>query len=204
MLLTAPQGPIIRAALKKRAKTIRTATQKPRLPNAPELVSRVNLKKLLRRGYAALNRLKGGEGRLRSGLFLLLRRAAQPNDRVDNDLGLRPLHFDRPFSCLDASFVLAVRHLALDQQVIALLNHFRRFDRSVVNDAVVPLRTVFHSDKVLKAFGVHIFFDDQDVHCAPASRVVPTARVFSRTPTPLPPQRELPLVAAKSESLLAG
>ena len=31
--------------------------------------------------------------------------------------------------------------------------------------------------KVLEAFGPHIFFDDQDVHCAPASKVVPTARV---------------------------
>lgn len=31
--------------------------------------------------------------------------------------------------------------------------------------------------RILKAFGAHIFFDDQDVHCHPASRVVPTARV---------------------------
>lgn len=31
--------------------------------------------------------------------------------------------------------------------------------------------------KVLEAFHPHIFFDDQDVHCGPASAVVPTARV---------------------------
>ncbi|HEU4322239.1 MAG TPA: 5'-nucleotidase [Roseiflexaceae bacterium] len=31
--------------------------------------------------------------------------------------------------------------------------------------------------RVLQAFGAHIFFDDQDIHCHPASRVVPTARV---------------------------
>ncbi len=30
---------------------------------------------------------------------------------------------------------------------------------------------------VLKAFGAHIFFDDQEVHTAPASEVVPSARV---------------------------
>lgn len=31
--------------------------------------------------------------------------------------------------------------------------------------------------EVLEAFGADIFFDDQDVHCAPASNVVPTAIV---------------------------
>lgn len=31
--------------------------------------------------------------------------------------------------------------------------------------------------KVLKAFGAHIFFDDQTVHLTPASKVVPVARV---------------------------
>ena len=33
---------------------------------------------------------------------------------------------------------------------------------------------------VLKAFRPHIFFDDQDVHCLPASEFVPTARVLAR------------------------
>lgn len=32
-------------------------------------------------------------------------------------------------------------------------------------------------DKVLKAFGAHIFFDDQDVHLSKASQVVPSAKV---------------------------
>lgn len=32
---------------------------------------------------------------------------------------------------------------------------------------------------ILKVFSPHIFFDDQDVHCSPASQVVPTARVPS-------------------------
>ena len=30
---------------------------------------------------------------------------------------------------------------------------------------------------VLKAFGAHIFFDDQKVHTDPASKLVPSARV---------------------------
>jgi 5'-nucleotidase len=34
--------------------------------------------------------------------------------------------------------------------------------------------------RVLEAFNPHIFFDDQDVHCAPASRRVPTAKVSVR------------------------
>ncbi len=32
-------------------------------------------------------------------------------------------------------------------------------------------------DKILKAFRPHIYFDDQDTHCHPASKVVPTAKV---------------------------
>ena len=31
--------------------------------------------------------------------------------------------------------------------------------------------------EVLKAFGAHIFFDDQSVHTDPASKIVPAARV---------------------------
>jgi len=33
-------------------------------------------------------------------------------------------------------------------------------------------------DKVLQAFGAHIFFDDQDTHLGPASQVVPSAKVL--------------------------
>lgn len=33
--------------------------------------------------------------------------------------------------------------------------------------------------RILEAFRPHIYFDDQDVHCAPASSVVPTAKVVS-------------------------
>jgi 5'-nucleotidase len=37
---------------------------------------------------------------------------------------------------------------------------------------------------VLKAFAPHIFFDDQAVHCEPASEVVPTAQVLVSSITP--------------------
>jgi 5'-nucleotidase len=39
--------------------------------------------------------------------------------------------------------------------------------------------------KVLERFRPHIYFDDQDVHCGPASKVVPTARVPYRCEPPL-------------------
>ncbi|HOQ02100.1 MAG TPA: 5'-nucleotidase [Acetivibrio sp.] len=36
--------------------------------------------------------------------------------------------------------------------------------------------------EILNAFGAHIFFDDQDVHCSPASNYVPAAKVpYKRT-----------------------
>lgn len=40
-------------------------------------------------------------------------------------------------------------------------------------------------DKVLQAFGAHIFFDDQDTHVGPASLVVPSGKVFYETSSPL-------------------
>ena len=40
-------------------------------------------------------------------------------------------------------------------------------------------------DKVLKAFGAHIFFDDQDTHLTPASKVVPSGKVPYASKSPL-------------------
>lgn len=40
-------------------------------------------------------------------------------------------------------------------------------------------------DKVLQAFGAHIFFDDQETHLAPASKVVPSAKVPYESKSPL-------------------
>jgi len=40
-------------------------------------------------------------------------------------------------------------------------------------------------DKVLEAFGAHIFFDDQDTHLDSASKVVPSAKVPYLTSSPL-------------------
>lgn len=40
-------------------------------------------------------------------------------------------------------------------------------------------------DEVLKAFGAHIFFDDQDVHLADASKVVPSGKVPYKSDSPL-------------------
>jgi 5'-nucleotidase len=38
--------------------------------------------------------------------------------------------------------------------------------------------------EILETFNPHIYFDDQEVHCTPASRVVPTARVPFLTTSP--------------------
>jgi len=40
-------------------------------------------------------------------------------------------------------------------------------------------------DKILKAFGAHIFFDDQDVHLATSSKVVPSGKVPYSSNSPL-------------------
>ena len=40
-------------------------------------------------------------------------------------------------------------------------------------------------DKVLQAFGAHIFFDDQDAHLGPASQVVPSGKVLYDSNSPL-------------------
>lgn len=40
-------------------------------------------------------------------------------------------------------------------------------------------------DKILKAFGAHIFFDDQDVHLASSSKVVPSGKVPYSSNSPL-------------------
>ena len=40
-------------------------------------------------------------------------------------------------------------------------------------------------DKILEAFGAHIFFDDQDTHVGPASLLVPSGKVPYETTSPL-------------------
>ncbi len=40
-------------------------------------------------------------------------------------------------------------------------------------------------DKVLQAFGAHIFFDDQDAHLGPASKMVPSGKVPYTSDSPL-------------------
>ncbi|MDB5263223.1 MAG: 5-nucleotidase, partial [Adhaeribacter sp.] len=40
-------------------------------------------------------------------------------------------------------------------------------------------------DNVLKAFGAHIFFDDQEVHLVESSKVVPSGRVPYSSDSPL-------------------
>ncbi|MCC6599884.1 MAG: 5'-nucleotidase, partial [Crocinitomicaceae bacterium] len=46
-------------------------------------------------------------------------------------------------------------------------------------------------DKVLKVFGAHIFFDDQDVHLEKASKVVPSGKVPYLSDSPLHSSRQM-------------
>lgn len=40
-------------------------------------------------------------------------------------------------------------------------------------------------DKVLKAFGAHIFFDDQEVHLEKTSKIVPSGKVPYQSNSPI-------------------
>ena len=39
------------------------------------------------------------------------------------------------------------------------------------------IKKIYNKKEVLKCFGANIFFDDQEIYAAPASEVVPSARV---------------------------
>ena len=56
---------------------------------------------------------------------------------------------------------------------------------------------------ILKTFNPHIFFDDQKVHCEPASTVVPTARVPTALDQTALPLLEVPRTSnVRSESIV--
>jgi 5'-nucleotidase len=57
-------------------------------------------------------------------------------------------------------------------------------------------------DKVLKAFGAHIFFDDQDTHLKAASKVVPSGKVpyLSTSPLKIPDIKDFTLKATRGDT----
>lgn len=67
--------------------------------------------------------------------------------------------------------IVTARNAPADERVIRTLRYWK-----VRVDSMFFLGGV-SKDKILQAFEPHIFFDDQDAHCLPASKLVPTARV---------------------------
>lgn len=67
--------------------------------------------------------------------------------------------------------LITARNGAATERVIRTLNHWNvRIDEAFFLGGM-------EKQEILKAFGAHIFFDDQDVHCQRSASVVPTARV---------------------------
>ncbi len=67
--------------------------------------------------------------------------------------------------------LVTARNSPAHERVIRTLREWKvRVDESFFLGGVAK-------DEILKAFGAHIFFDDQDIHCKPASMLVPVARV---------------------------
>jgi 5'-nucleotidase len=79
--------------------------------------------------------------------------------------------------------LVTARNSPAHERVIRTLNHWGvRIDEAFFLGGI-------EKQQVLRAFGPHIFFDDQDVHCIRAAQLVPTARVVYPAPE-LPSQIE--------------
>jgi 5'-nucleotidase len=77
--------------------------------------------------------------------------------------------------------LVTARNSPADERVIKTLRAWKvRVDEAFFLGGV-------NKAPVLEAFRPHIFFDDQDVHCKPASEMVPTARVLVRKDAPAQP-----------------
>ena len=73
---------------------------------------------------------------------------------------------------LSVTIIVAVANLVVSLLRNTIPNRIRIIVQLVVVAALVTIVS-----EVLKAFGAHIFFDDQTTHTEPASKVVPAARV---------------------------
>jgi 5'-nucleotidase len=77
--------------------------------------------------------------------------------------------------------LITARNGAATERVIRTLNQWKvRIDEAFFLGGM-------EKQEILKAFGAHIFFDDQDVHCQRSAAVVPTARVPYRKSAQLGP-----------------
>lgn len=91
-------------------------------------------------------------------------------------------HGDLEDKTLIRTALVTARNSPADERVIRTLRAWQvRVDEVFFMGGAVKA-------PVLEAFRPHIFFDDQDIHCLPASGVVPTARVM----TPARPAEQVP------------
>ena len=83
--------------------------------------------------------------------------------------------FDDPKSIPIRTALVTARNAPAHERVIRTLRAWNvRIDEAFFMGGV-------DKSEILKAFGAHIFFDDQTVHTEPASKLVPAARVPYKT-----------------------
>lgn len=88
------------------------------------------------------------------------------------------LPFSVEFSPVHLAIVTA-RNAPAEMRVIKTLRHWDVY----VNE--IFFLGGLEKTKVLKAFGAHIFFDDQELHLEPAAKVVPSGKVPYKSSSPL-------------------
>lgn len=99
----------------------------------------------------------------------LLRKLSRLQDRLPHRVEFSPVRIA----------IVTARNSPAEMRVIKTLRHW-----GVYVDEIFFLGGLDKS-KVLKAFKAHIFFDDQDVHLAPAAKHVPSGKVPYKTSSPL-------------------
>lgn len=107
---------------------------------------------------------------LKDGPFAeLLRKLSKIQEFLPTTIELTPLRIA----------IVTARNAPSHMRVIKTLRHWGVY----VDEAY--FMGGLSKDKVLKAFGAHIFFDDQETHLDGSSKVVPSGKVLYKTDSPL-------------------
>lgn len=100
----------------------------------------------------------------------LLRKLSKIQEFLPTTIELTPLRLA----------IVTARNAPSHMRVIKTLRHW-----GVYVDEAYFMGGRLSKDKVLKAFGAHIFFDDQETHLDGSSKVVPSGKVLYKTDSPL-------------------
>ena len=107
---------------------------------------------------------------LKDGPFAeLIRKLSKIQEYLPTSIELTPLRIA----------IVTARNAPSHMRVIKTLRHWGVY----VDEAY--FMGGLSKDKILKAFGAHIFFDDQDTHLASSSKVVPSGKVLYKTDSPM-------------------